>query len=162
MLKCGMAPDSVGFNVSVALGGVLTGVLGAIFTYRIQSKKVQTDYWAKLQTAQTAFQQEIRADLERVKAERDTLKQEVTDIKAERKTLTVEIETLRQEIKTLLAQNERLVLEKIEWMQKTAGMQMLLQRALRGSPFDSNTSLADWLRAELDRLGVEEVSDEHA
>lgn len=126
--------------LAAIVGGVVT-LVGTILTYHIRLKKSEMDNWEKLQQAQRNFQTDIHAELDDVKRERRELQDRVND--------------LEKRVRDLVQQNEKLILEKIEWMQKATSLQMLLQKAMQAFPINTNAPLTEWLQSEAEKIDHE-------
>jgi predicted transcriptional regulator len=125
-----------GFNggatvVVSALCGAILSAIAAVFTYKVQMKKASIDYWTALQHAQLEFQASIRTELQNTKTERDDLQRQIFALKVQ--------------VDKLMSQNEALVLEKLEWMQKTVVMHGLIQKVVNEIPNDKAQGIIAWL-----------------
>lgn len=141
----GMADNLLDHTIIAALAGAIVTLVGTILTYKIRSKKTDGDYWTQLQDAQAKFRAEIHAELEQTKKERGELKTKIDD--------------LEKRISELSTQNEKLVLEKLAWMQKATNLQLLLQKAMQSLNLDSNKPLSEWMNEELSKIEEEIAND---
>lgn len=136
-----MSQDTLDHTLIAALAGSLVTLVGAVLTFWVRSKRTDGDYWTQLQNAQAKFRAEIHEELEQTKKERNEMR--------------AKIDELEKRVRELVSQNERLMLEKIEWMQKATSLQMLLQKAMQGIGVDTNQATAAWLKEEADKLAKE-------
>lgn len=139
-------PTGWDHTVLAAIGGAVVAMLGTVLTYRIRMRKTDLDYWQALQAAQKTFQDEIHEELNRTKTERNELREE--------------IDQLKKQVNSLISQNEKLMMEKLEWMQKATALQMLLQKAMQSFPFNSNEPLLKWFNEEIDKIQEESKEPE--
>lgn len=124
-------PELFGFDQTflkqVAIGAVTAAgsVFAAYWTYSVSKKREDTNHWQalnssqqahfdKLSAAQLNFQKSIEVDL--------------TSAKEENQTLRAKIIELEKRVSTLVDLNEKLMFDRIEWMQKALGLQAVLQR----------------------------------
>ena len=128
-------------TVLAAIGGAVVAAIGTYLTYRIRMRKTDLDYWQALQVAQKSFQDEIHEELNQTKVERNELR--------------AEIDNLKKQVNSLISQNEKLMMEKLEWMQKATALQMLLQKAMQSFPFNSNEPLLKWFGDEIEKIQKE-------
>lgn len=101
-----IVPLSVGVMASFA------AAYGTFVTMRFNQRKQNTDHWSALQQAQTAFFGEVREELHATKQENAVLRKQNSD--------------LETKISELLRNNETLLAEKLDWMQRAMSLQMII------------------------------------
>lgn len=140
-----MSEQLIDKTVVAAIVAAFVTLVGTVLTHKIRHRKADGDYWAQLQEAQAKFRAEIHAELDATKVERDELRDKIN--------------ALERRVSELSTQNEKLVLEKLAWMQKATNLQLLLQKSMQSLNLDSNKPLSEWMNEELSKIEEEIAND---